>query len=209
MTVQQFTAQIQQQLTSRGYDPAQTRTIMGLADRMSRGQNVVVNQSWLDVNDLNAVAHAMANGRARPRARAELLRDMQVHGPERAPALRAVPRRAPERTYAYRVTLGTRTYEVVSRTELPARTGAGPAGLARSRRGQLRQALVEGSPGMQVYAVTSDGQRGAELNPAQRQRFAQQYVSRYNRMERSMLQGQRPDMTLIQIASVRRRPTSG
>lgn len=204
----QFTTQIQQQLATHGYDPAQVRTIMGLARRMASGENVAVRQSWLDVNDLNRVAQTLATGQHNPRQRESLIRDMGIHGPIGRIRLREVPVRTPERTYAYRVTLGTRTYEVVSRSELPARSGTGPAGLARSRRGQLRQALVEGSPGMRVYAVTRDGTRGAELNRAQRQTFAQQYVSRYNRMERSMLQGQSPE-ELITISSVRRRPSSG
>lgn len=208
MTQQAFTMQIQQQLLDRGYSPDQARTLLDLATRMSQGQNVAVSQSWLDVNDLNRVAETLANGRANPGQRERLLGRMMIHGPERAPAMRAVPIRTPERTYAYRVTMGDRTYEVVSRTEMPARSGSGPAGLARSRMGQLRRALVEGSPGMQVYALTPTGERGAELNAAQRQRFAQQYVSRYNRMERSMLQGQRPE-ELIEIASVRRRPSAG
>ncbi len=208
MTMQQFNMQIQQQLISGGYSRQQATTIMGLAGRLARGQNVAVNQSWLDVNDLNRIASTMANGRARPRQRREILSDLTLlHGPVRSPTIRTVPRRTPERTYAYRVTMGTRTYEVVSRTELPARSGTGTAGLARSRLGQLRQALVEGASGMRVYAVSSTGAR-RQLNAAQRQQFARTYVGRYNRMERSMLGGQRPE-DLITVASIRRRPSSG
>ena len=158
---------------------------------------------------MNRVAQTLANGRANPRQRERLLGNLMLHGPIANIRLRSVPRRAPERTHAYRVTLGNRTYEVVSQTAMPARSGTGPAGLARSRLGLMRRAIVEGGPGLRVYAVTAAGERGAELNRAQRQQFARSYVSRYNRMERSMLSGQRPDMSLITIASVRRRPSGG
>jgi hypothetical protein len=207
MQMQQFEQQVHQQLVTRGYNQEQSATIMDMARRMASGQNVTVNQSWLDVNDLNRVASAMANARANPRQRAELLSGLTLHGPERAPALRAVPRRTPERTYAYSVTLGTRTYEVVSRTELPARSGSGPAGLERSRLGQIRSALLERTSGLQVYSVSASGERH-ELNAAERQRFAATYVSRYNQMQRELLVGRQPD-ELISVASVRRRPSGG
>lgn len=211
MQLQQFEQQVQQSLlTARSsYTQEQASTIMDLARRMAQGQNVSVSQSWLDVNDLNRVASVLANGRANPRQRRELLVDLngEIHGPIQSPAIRAVPRRTVERTYAYSVTMGARTYEIVSRTELPARSGTGTAGLERSRMGQVRSALLERTPGFQVYAVSASGER-RELNAAERQRFTATYVSRYNQMQRELMNGRQPD-DLIVIASVRRRPSEG
>ncbi len=211
MAMEQFTMQIRQELTTRGYDPGQIRTIMGLAERMSRGQNVGVNQSWLDINDLNRVAHALTNGRANPRQREELLRNIGIRGPPARIRLREIPVRTPERTYAYRVSMGGQTFEVVSRTEVPSGgSGSGPAHLARSRRGLLRQALIQGPArsGLTIYAVTSSGERGRQLNATQFRDFTAAYLARYNRMERALISGQEmPE--LITVASVRRRPSGG
>lgn len=213
MSMQVFDQQVQQTLLTghSPYTPEQAGIIMGLARRMASGQNVAVSQSWLDVNDLNRVASTLANGRPNPRQRERLVNELsgELHGPIRSVAIRSVPIRTPERTYAYRVTMGERTYEIVSRTEMPARSGSGPAGLSRSRLGLIRRALVERTPGTQVYAVSASGERGAApLNAAQRQQFARAYVARYNRMERSMLDGHSPE-ELITVASVRRRPSGG
>lgn len=231
-------------MTQMGYSQQQANTIMRLARQMAGGSNVTVNQSWLDVNDLNKVANVIARARvSTPQQRGEIVsrierairrraemdrtvpgesareRNMRIRraaasmddryslsGPIRSPMARTVPRRAPERTYAYRVTMGTRTFEVVSRTELPPRSGSGPAGLERSRAGQLRRALLEGAPGLQVYAVSGGSRR--ELSPEQRASFSSQYVSRYNRMMGAMMNGRQPE-ELITVASLRRRTSAG
>jgi hypothetical protein len=221
MTEQQMESRLVATLRGRGYTAQQASRVMGLAQTLANGGNITIRESWTNTNDVNAVARALANARARPGDRASIAAGVDIHGPPRQPKLRAVPTKAPARTYAYKVEMGGRTYVIESATRYNAKgIGKGIPGLRASRVGQIRGALIErNQSGMRIYSVSASGKR-TELNAAQRDRFTQAYNARFSRMERDIRQREQgrtrresgtgePIEQLIHISSVRKPPAGG
>jgi len=125
MTPQQINSQIQEQLAGAGYNQQQVTAIMDMARRMSRGQDVhVPARSNIDATDIEMVRDVLAAIRQRPNSARRILATEfgLLRGPERRTVrISAVPRRAPTRTYTYRITMGSRTYEVDCNRQFAAR----------------------------------------------------------------------------------------